>query len=107
VKILLDENLPHELRHFLPRHDVSTTAFMGWAGVKNGELLRRAAADGFDVLITADRGMEYEQNVGSLPVAVLQLKAGGTKMVDLMPLVPEMLDALFTLKPRTFVRLPQ
>jgi hypothetical protein len=106
VKILLDENLPHELRHFLPRHDVFTTAYMGWAGVKNGELLRRAAAEGFDVLITSDRGMEYEQNLGALAVAVLQLRAASTKMMDLLPLVPEMLEALRTLKLRTFVRLP-
>jgi predicted nuclease of predicted toxin-antitoxin system len=104
VKILLDENLPHELRHFLPRHVVFTTAYQGWAGVKNGELLRLAAADGFDVLITADRGMEYEQNLVTLPISVLQLDAPGTKMVDLLPLVPELLNALSALKPRTFVR---
>ena len=46
MKVLLDENLPHDLRKLLPGHDVFTVAYLGWAGVKNGELLRRAAADG-------------------------------------------------------------
>jgi len=44
MKFLLDENLPHDLRHFIPGHEVFTVAFMGWAGVKNGDLLQLAAA---------------------------------------------------------------
>ena len=105
MKVLLDENLPHELRHFLPRHEVFTTAFKGWAGVKNGELLRLAAADGFDVLITCDQGMQYEQNLATLPVAVLQLQSGGNKMVDLLPLLPQIIHALGTIQPRKFARI--
>jgi hypothetical protein len=63
MKVLLDDNLPHLLRLELPGHDVYTVAYMNWSGVQNGELLRRAAADGFDVLVTNDRGLEYQQNV--------------------------------------------
>jgi hypothetical protein len=48
VRLLLDENLPHQMRLELPEHEVSTAAYMGWAGIENGELLRRAAAAGFD-----------------------------------------------------------
>ena len=58
MKILLDENLPHDLRHFLPGHDVYTVTYMRWSGKSNGELLRTAAQDGFDVLLTKDSGVE-------------------------------------------------
>ena len=62
MKLLLDENLPHQVRLELPGHDVFTVAYMGWGGVENGELLRQAAAAGFDALLTNDRGLEYQQN---------------------------------------------
>lgn len=106
MKVLLDENLPHALRHFLPRHEVITAAYKGWDGLRNGELLRVAAADGFDVLITLDRGLEYEQNLAALPIAVLKLQCKSSKLVDLMPLVPSILIALGTLQPRTLVKVP-
>jgi len=48
MKVLLDENLPHDFRHFLPGHEVFTAAYQGWTGLRNGELLARAAAEGFD-----------------------------------------------------------
>ena len=69
MKVLLDENLPHDFRHFLPGHEVFTVAFRGWAGQQNGTLLATAAANGFDVLVTLDLGVQYEQNLSSLPVA--------------------------------------
>ena len=106
MKVLLDENLPHDLRHFLPKHDVFTVAYKAWDGLRNGELLRAAAADGFDVLITLDRGVEYQQNLAALPVAIVKLQCKSSKLVDLMPLVPAILLALGTLPPRTLVRVP-
>jgi hypothetical protein len=54
VKVLLDENLDHALRNMLGHHEVVTVAYMGWAGLKNGELLRTAQEDGVDVLLTGD-----------------------------------------------------
>ena len=53
MKILLDENLPHALRHEIQGHDVFTVQFMGWSGLKNGELLARAMAAGFGAIIPA------------------------------------------------------
>ena len=77
MKLLLDENIPHELRNLLsPPHDVFTVRYMGWAGVANGELLARAPADGFDALITTDRGYEHQQNVSTLPCSVVLPFAG-------------------------------
>jgi predicted nuclease of predicted toxin-antitoxin system len=105
VKLLLDENLPHQLRSDLPGHDVYTVAFMNWAGIENGELLRRAAADGFDALITNDRGLEYEQNLSLLPVAVVVLLAKANTLEAIRLLCPELLASLSRLRPREFVKL--
>ena len=71
MRVLLDENLPHGLRHFIVGHRVFTVAYMDYDSLKNGELLRRAALDGFDVLVTMDSKMEFEQNLATLPLAVI------------------------------------
>jgi len=105
VKLLLDENLPHDLRHLLTGHESITVAYMNWAGVKNGELLRRAAGAGFDAVITNDSAMEGQQDPNSLPVSVVMLDAPTNDLEDIRPLVPHVLDRLKDLKPRTFVRL--
>jgi predicted nuclease of predicted toxin-antitoxin system len=63
-RILLDENLPHNLRLLLADYNVVTVAFMGWAGIKNGELLNAAEREGFDVLITSDKGFPHQQKHG-------------------------------------------
>ena len=68
MKVLLDENLPHQLRHELAGHDARMVSFMKWTGVRNGTLLARAAGDGFDALITMDAGIEHEQDTARLPV---------------------------------------
>jgi hypothetical protein len=73
MKLLLDEHLPHSLRLEIVGHDVSTVAFMGWSGIENGALLSRASAEAFDALVTNDHAMEYEQNLASLPLAVIYL----------------------------------
>jgi predicted nuclease of predicted toxin-antitoxin system len=86
MKVLLDENLPHRLRSLLVGHDVYTVSYMKWSGIENGELLDRAAADGFDVLLTNDNGMPYEQNISSLPCALMVLKAPSNALEDIMPL---------------------
>jgi predicted nuclease of predicted toxin-antitoxin system len=99
VKVLLDENLPHQLRLELPGHDCSTVAYMGWAGVENGELLRRAASSGFDALITKDANVQYQQNLASVPLAVVILRAPSNDMDDIRPLLPSLLAALPTLPP--------
>ena len=62
MKLFLDENLPHRLRLALSGHDVFTAQFMGWAGIKNGQLLGLVEADAFEVFVTADRKMKDQQN---------------------------------------------
>ncbi|MBA3484479.1 MAG: DUF5615 family PIN-like protein [Pirellulales bacterium] len=106
MKIVLDENLPHRLRHEIVGHEVVTIAYLGWSGVENGELLRRAAAAGFDALVTNDRGLEFEQNLLALPLSVIVVLAPTNTMDALRPLLPHLHDALVRLAPRSFVRIP-
>jgi hypothetical protein len=105
VKLLLDENLPHQLRAEIVGHEIFTAAYMGWAGVENGELLAKAAQAGFDAMITNDRGLEFEQNAAQLPLSVIVLLAKANTIEVLRPLLPALQDALGTLKPRTLMKL--
>ena len=107
MKLLLDENLPHRLRPLLVGDDVFTVAFMNWKGIENGSLLALAAGNGFDAVVTKDSGIEYEQNATHLPCSVVILKAKSTSIADIRPLVPELLDVLLTLRPRSVVRIPR
>ena len=62
MRILLDHNIPRPLRSSLPGHDVDTTAERGWDGLHNGELLDRAETEGYELFITADQQMPFQQN---------------------------------------------
>jgi hypothetical protein len=75
VKVLLDENLPHRLRNHFGSHEVFTVRYQGWSGLENGELLRTAENEGFDVFLTGDQTMSYEQNLSGRRIAVVVLSA--------------------------------
>jgi predicted nuclease of predicted toxin-antitoxin system len=105
MKLLLDENLPHQLRSELPGHDCATVAYMGWGGVENGELLMRAAAAGFAALLTMDSGMQYEQNLTNLPVAVVIIETASNDIDDIRPILPRLLDELQKLSPKQVTRI--
>ena len=100
MRILLDESLPIEVRSELAGHEVRTVREEGWSGLKNGELLARAT-DQFDVVLTADRNLQYQQNLDRLPVAVVVLAAKSNRIEDLRPLIPRVLGVLSSLQPRT------
>jgi predicted nuclease of predicted toxin-antitoxin system len=104
MRLLLDESLPWRLARLMIGHDVTSVQRMGWSGVKNGTLLQTAST-AFDALITADQNLQYQQNLVSLPLAVIVLVARTTAYADLAPLVPDLLNHLQTFKPRTLVRL--
>ena len=89
MKLLLDENVPRPLAVAFPgSFEVHTVQRMGWAGAKNGDLLRLAADGGFHALVTVDRGFEHQQNRSALPVPVIVLVAVSNRPRDLKPLVP-------------------
>jgi len=106
MKILLDENLPHDLRHFLPGHDVFTVTYQQWTGLRNGELMARAAAEGFQALLTMDLGLAHQQNPSELPLSVITIRAASNTLDDLRPLAPAILRALDGLPPQSLVQVP-
>lgn len=96
--MLLDECVPRRLRRELPGHDVRTVNEMGWSGVKNGPLLRRAAEE-FDVFLTVDQGVEYQQNLVGLDLAIIVMVATSNDIDDLRPLMPRMRETLNSVSP--------
>ena len=89
---------PRALRNDIPGHEVKTVAEVGWAGVMNGELLRRAAAE-FDVLITVDRNLEYQQSFAGLSLAVIVIHAPSNDVTVLRPLMPAVVAAIAQIRP--------
>jgi len=102
VRILLDESLPRGVIRLLPAHEVRPVAAMGWTGTRNGPLLQLAAAE-FDAVLTADRNLEHQQNLASLPIAVVVLVAPTNRIESLRPLVPALLRTPEALRPRELV----
>ncbi len=103
MKVLLDECLPRQLRHDLPDHDVTTVAAMGWAGTKNGALLRLAASD-FDIFITIDRNIAYQQRLQIPNMAVILLVAPNNRLATLRLLVAAICATLQTIRDGDVVR---
>ena len=93
MKVLLDECVDRRLSRDIVGHDVKTAQQMGWSAIENGALLALAACD-FDAFITVDRGLLFQQNLASLPLAVIVLQAKTNRLVDLQPLIPDLLAAL-------------
>jgi predicted nuclease of predicted toxin-antitoxin system len=96
MRILLDENLNWRLKDGLPGHEVESVPLMGWAGIQNGTLLRKAVEHGFDALITMDSNMAYQQDLSAFPIAVLVLRARSNRLQDTLPLMSLVQSALPT-----------
>ena len=103
MRILLDESVPGRLGALLVGRETSSVQRRGWAGIKNGKLLTLAAT-GFDVLLTADKGIEHQQNHAALPIAVLIVLARSNRMEDMAPAVPAIHTTLSELQPRSICK---
>jgi predicted nuclease of predicted toxin-antitoxin system len=99
VRILLDEQLPRPLARHLTGHFVRTVQQSGWSSLRNGELLRRAAAQGFEAFVTADQNLSYQQNLVGTPMRVVVLISRTNKIEDLLPLVPVLLQVMQDARP--------
>jgi predicted nuclease of predicted toxin-antitoxin system len=97
VRILLDECLDWRLSRAIVGHDVKTVREMGWTAIKNGELLA-LASENFDVFVTVDRNLSFQQNVRESQVAVVVLRARTNRLADLLPLVPNLLTVVTSAK---------
>ena len=97
--VLLDEQLPRHLAREIGGHNVSTVQQRGWAGLKNGELLRVAADAGFEVLVTADRNLQFQQNLSQSRLGIILLIAPSNALEDILPLVPNLLATILKASP--------
>lgn len=95
MKLLLDECIDRKLAREFVGCEVKTVPQMGWAGVKNGQLLALAVAE-FDVFITVDRHLSFQQNLQQFNIAVVVLQAPSNRLADLKPLAPKVLAILPT-----------
>ncbi len=99
MRLLLDECVPRRLRRELSEHEVRTVPEMGWAAKENGELLQLASNLLFDVFITVDQRLSYQQDVTRSSIAVVVLVAKRNKIEFLLPLVPELQRVLREIQP--------
>ena len=104
MRVLLDEQLPRQLVPYLVEHEVRTVQQEAWAGLKKGALLTKAENDGFEVLITGDKNMPFQQNITKRRLGVLVMVAPSNAIEDLLPVVANALAALTTIQAGQVVR---
>ena len=94
MKILLDECVPWPIYKLLDGHECVTAQQRGWGGIQNGELLRKAVEEGFEVLVTMDSNMVHQQNIGRYAIAMIALRAKSNRLDDTRPLMKQLLALL-------------
>ena len=104
MKVLLDESVPKGLGFELHGHFVRTAQTMGWSGLSNGHLLAKMAQQGFEVLVTCDRNIDYQQHP-ALPVALIMLLGKDNRVPTVLRFVPAILDALKSINKPQVLRL--
>ncbi len=105
TKLLLDECIPRRLKIHLSGHECLTVPEAGWAGKKNGELLSLAENAGFQVFISLDHGIEFQQNLTGRNIAVILLRARSNRLADLIPLAGKILVSLSSIEAGLLVRI--
>ena len=93
MKILLDESLPRKLKYdFDKEHEVLSVRELGWLGKKNGELLRLITENSFELFVTVDKNLQYQQNLEPIPVTIVVLRAKDNRRETLSILIPKIFD---------------
>ena len=95
MKVLIDECVDWRLLREIVGHEVKTARQMGWSTIKNGELLALAAKE-FDVFVTVDRNLSFQQHIPTFDIAVIVLRGKTNRLADLQPLIPELLASIPT-----------
>ena len=104
MKVLLDECVPRKLGRELTDYEVITVTERGWSGIKNGNLLTLAAPE-FDVFLTVDQNLKYQQNLKNLNIAIILLIARNNRLKTLLPLIPEVREALSKIAEGDFIHI--
>jgi hypothetical protein len=103
MRVLLDECVLRRLRRELSEHEVLTVTERGWSGIRNGELLALADAE-FDLFLTVDQNLKYQQNLKAFDIGIILLVARNNRLKTLLPLMPEVREALENIKAGDFIR---
>jgi hypothetical protein len=103
MRILIDECIDERFRNSLGGHDSQTARYAGLAGLKNGDLLKAAEAAKFDVFLTVDQGIEYQQNLTGRKIAIIIFRTKSNRLHDLLQLVPACLAHLESIQPGQIV----
>ena len=104
MNILLDECVPRKLGNHLSGHTVKTVVQVGWKGIVNGELLKMASTN-FNVFVTVDRNLAFQQNPRSLPIPVIVIHSTSVTLKDLLEFVPAILKIIEQPLSKSFYRL--
>jgi predicted nuclease of predicted toxin-antitoxin system len=88
MKILLDECITKRLKPHLSQHEVATVTEKGWSGLKNDQLMTAATLKGFDLLLTIDKNLQHQQNIGNYSLIVVVLNSPSSKLEILIPFLP-------------------
>jgi predicted nuclease of predicted toxin-antitoxin system len=99
MRILIDECIDERFRNSLPGHDRQTARYAGLAGLTNGELLAAAETVKFDILLTVDQGLEYQQNLTGRNIAIIIFRTKSNRLKDLLPQVPACLANIESIQP--------
>jgi hypothetical protein len=105
VRVLLDECLPKGLREHMSGHDCETVPRVGFSGKANGDLLVLAEQSGWQVLLTMDQGIPYQQSLAGRTISLLVIRAKSNRLPDLLPHVPAILTALRSIERGQAVRI--
>jgi hypothetical protein len=105
MRVLLDECIDEGLRHVFVGHECQTCRYAGLKGLSNGQLLAAAENAGFELLVTVDQNIQYQQSLRDRSISLAVLQARTTNLDDLLLLMPELLRALETVKPGAVVRI--
>ncbi len=98
MKVLLDECIDRRLARDLPDLDVQTVPKMGWSGITNGHLIKLAEKD-FDVFVTVDRNLSFQQNLAQFKIAVIVLHSRSNRLSDLQPFAAKLIDGIGKVEP--------
>ena len=102
MRILLDECVPVRLGKYLKGHEISGVTKEGWKGLENGNLLRIAQTK-FDVFLTVDRNLNYQQSIGKYSIALIVMHCDSNRIEDLLELLPELVEAVSKASPGTAI----
>jgi hypothetical protein len=101
VRVLFDQGTPAPLRKYLTAHSVATAFEVGWATLKNGDLLRMAEDAGFEALITTDKNLKYQQDIAARQIAIVVLSTTSWPRIEKS--APAVIEAVASLRPGVYV----